>query len=176
MNLQPDMLSNDKVRLVPLGASDFEQLYAVAADPLIWEQHPATDRYKRDVFKGFFDGAVASRSAFLIYDTETGRLIGSTRFYDYNSERSSIAIGYTFLAKEYWGGHHNHAAKKLLLDYAFQYVDNVFFHIGSANMRSQRAIINIGAIKVNELDMDFNGNVLPHHEYLITKQDWQSRS
>lgn len=173
MNLQPEQLENETVRLIPLTTNDFGALYSVASDPMIWEQHPATDRYKKDVFQNFFDGAVKSRSAFLVVDKKSGKVIGSTRFYDYNSDRSSIAIGYTFLAKEYWGGQYNQAAKRLLLDYAFQFVESVFFHIGSENLRSQKAILKLGAIKVKEMDMDFNGKILPHHEYLISKSEWQ---
>ena len=39
MNLQP-ILENENVKLLPLQEDDFEVLYQVASDPLIWEQHP----------------------------------------------------------------------------------------------------------------------------------------
>ncbi len=168
INWQPS-LENNLVKLVPLAATDFEHLFEVAADPLIWEQHPARDRYKREVFQVFFDAAVSSRTAFLIVDKETNKVIGSTRFYDFKPETSSVAIGYTFLARDYWGGAFNHLVKKLLLDYAFQYVDKVYFHIGSTNVRSQKAIERIGAVKVAEIDFDLNGKKAPHFEYVILK-------
>ncbi len=47
-------LKGKLLELRPLRASDFRDLYAVASDPLIWEQHPVKDRCKEDVFKGFF--------------------------------------------------------------------------------------------------------------------------
>ena len=49
MNLQPT-LQNDLIILRPLRENDFEALYEVAKDPLIWEQHPSRERYKREVY------------------------------------------------------------------------------------------------------------------------------
>jgi len=52
-NLQP-VFKGELLELRPLRPEDFDALYAVASDPLIWEQHPSNDRYKKDVFEGFF--------------------------------------------------------------------------------------------------------------------------
>jgi RimJ/RimL family protein N-acetyltransferase len=170
---QPSHLEDDIVKLIPLTADDFEKLFDAASDSLIWEQHPSKDRYKREVFQLFFDSAVSSGTAFLITDKDSGKIIGSTRYYDYKPGHSSIAIGFTFLAREYWGGLYNKLAKKLLLDYAFQYVDNVYFHIGPDNIRSQRGTMKIGAKKVNEVYLDNNGQKQLHYEYRIQKKEWQ---
>lgn len=175
VNWQPS-LENNLVKLVPLTIGDFDLLFEVAADPLIWEQHPARDRYKREVFQTFFDAAVSSRTAFLIVDKKTNEVIGSTRYYDFKPETSSVAIGYTFLACAYWGGAFNHSVKKLLLEYAFQYIDKVYFHIGSTNVRSQKAIERIGAIKIAEVNFDLNGKKLPHYEYVIEKEDYLTKN
>jgi len=175
-DLKIQELESDLIKLVPLTILDFERLYEVASDPLIWEQHPSSDRYKREVFESYFNGASSSRSAFIIIDKPTDRIIGSTRFYDYKPENLSIAIGYTFLAREYWGGQYNKTLKQMLLDYAFQFVDKVYFHIGPTNIRSQKATIKIGAKKVGEFDLDFNGQKLMHFEYLIQKEDWDIKN
>ncbi|PWA11674.1 GNAT family N-acetyltransferase [Flavobacterium laiguense] len=167
-NLQPKILENAQVIMTPLKESDFEMLYEVASDPEIWEQHPAKNRYQKEVFQLFFDGAVESKSAFLVYDSATEKLIGSTRYYDFDSENSKIAIGFTFLAKKYWGGNHNKAMKQLLIDYAFQHVDTIAFHIGDTNIRSQKAVSKIGATKIGIVDF----NNTPHFEYHILKKDW----
>ncbi|ABG59707.1 GNAT family N-acetyltransferase [Cytophaga hutchinsonii] len=169
---QPQGLENNLLKLVPLAKADFDTLFEVASDPLIWEQHPTKDRYKKEVFQLFFDGALGGNTAFIIIDKATGRIIGSTRYYDYKPEQASIAIGYTFLNRDYWGGRYNRSAKKLLLDYAFHYVDTVYFHIGANNLRSQKAILNIGATKVGEVDFDYYGKKVLHYEYAITKADW----
>lgn len=172
INWQPSHLENDSVRLDPLQPGDFERLYTVASDPMIWEQHPDQLRHQREVFQGYFDGAISGGMAFIIIDKITDKVIGSTRYYDYNPEESSIAIGYTFLAKEYWGGKYNKYSKDLLLGYAFTYVDKVYFHIGINNTRSQIATSRIGAEKIREVDMGTSGKA-PHFEYRMDKQLWQ---
>ena len=144
--LQPT-LQDELVMLTPLKEDDFEALYQIASDPLIWEQHPNKNRYQRDVFKVFFKGAIDSKGAFLIYDKLTGNLIGTTRYYDLNTNTKSIAIGYTFLTRAYWGTGYNKAAKTLLLQHAFSFVDTVIFHIGANNVRSQKAIGKIGCYR-----------------------------
>jgi len=172
--LQPTHLQNELVKLVPIGPEDFEPLYQVASDPLIWEQHPIQDRYKREVFPAFFEGAIQSHSAFLVLDTVSGDTIGSTRFYDHFPEDSRIAIGYTFLARAYWGGQYNSSLKALMLNYAFDYVDTVLFHVGAQNIRSQKAVLKLGAKKVEEMEMEFSGKKHWYHEYALYKADWQA--
>ena len=175
INWQPQSLEDSLVKLVSLTENDFDAIYEVASDPLIWEQHPKRDRYKKEVFRDFFDGAVSSGTAFLIKDKLSGKVIGSTRYYDYKPADSSIAIGFTFLARECWGGLYNKSSKKLLLDYAFQFVDKVYFHIGATNIRSQLATTKIGATKVNEVLIDHQGEKLLHYEYLVQKEDWEKK-
>ena len=171
VNWKPSHLENEQVKLVPLVASDFERLYAVAADPLIWEQHPSRNRFERAVFQAYFDGAVAAGTAFLVIDQSSGDIIGCTRFYDFKPGES-IAIGFTFLARKYWGGVFNKAAKKLLVDYAFQFVDTIFFHIAATNIRSQRATQKIGAVKLGEVEIENNsGEKQLHFEYALRRMD-----
>lgn len=173
-NTQP-VLQTDKVLLQPLLPEDFDALYNVAADPAVWEQHPNKDRWKKEVFETVFHGAIKSNGAFKIIDKENGEVIGSTRFYDYDADQNSIFIGYTFYATKYWGSGTNKAVKKLMLDYAFQYVQAVLFHIGAQNIRSQIAITRIGAQKTGEETVAYYGE--PDREnfvYTITKDDWQN--
>ncbi|MBA3705214.1 MAG: GNAT family N-acetyltransferase [Bacteroidetes bacterium] len=153
--LQPT-LKNDFVKIQPLKKADFETLYKVASDPLIWEQHPNKDRYQREVFEIFFKGAIESGGAFLVFDNK-GEAIGSSRFYDFNKNESSVLIGYTFLAKTHWGTTYNKALKTLMLNHAFKFVDKVFFHIGSNNLRSQRSIEKLGAKKTGEIEVAYYG-------------------
>jgi RimJ/RimL family protein N-acetyltransferase len=156
-DLQPHHLENDLVQLVPLHAGHFETLYAVANDPLIWEQHPNRDRYKREVFEKFFEGALASGGAFIIFDAQSGQAIGSSRFYDFDEANSEVKIGYTFYARSHWGGGYNPAAKALMLKHAFQFVDTVIFLIGEQKLRSQIAITRLGAEKIGEEMVEYYG-------------------
>ena len=130
------------------GTCDWDELFAVASDSLIWEQHPERDRYKEDVFRIFFKDALESGGAFVIIDRKTQHIIGSTRFYGYDQKKSEIEIGWTFLARKYWGGRFNAEMKRLLLNHAFRFVESVVFFVGEDNVRSQKAMEKVGAIKV----------------------------
>ncbi|MBZ4043798.1 GNAT family N-acetyltransferase [Flavobacterium hibisci] len=169
-NLQPDFLENETIKLIPLQEDHFEVLYELASDPLVWEQHPIKDRYKKEVFKSFFEAAVNSKGAFLILERKTNEVIGTTRFYDYNPEKSNVGIGYTFIGRKFWGGPYNAATKKLLIDYAFQTVSSILFHVGAENIRSQKAVLKLGAVKINEMFFPHNGIDLPHFEYELRKE------
>ena len=144
--LQPT-LRGGLVELRPLREGDFDALYAVASDALIWEQHPASDRYKGDVFREFFRGALDSGGAFVVSDAKTGRVVGSTRFCGYDEGRSEIEIGWTFLARSHWGGLYNGEMKRLMLAHAFKFVESVVFLVGPENYRSQRAVEKIGGVR-----------------------------
>jgi RimJ/RimL family protein N-acetyltransferase len=145
-DLQPN-LKGELIELRPLTPEDWDDLFAVASDPLIWEQHPESDRYKEEVFKLFFQEALESGGAFIITDKKSGRIIGSTRFYGYDSENSEIEIGWTFLARKYWGGRYNQELKQLMLDHAFKFVESVIFYVGENNIRSQKATEKIGGVR-----------------------------
>ena len=147
LDLQPH-LKGDLIELRPLRPEDWEELFAVASDSLIWEQHPENDRYKEDVFKVFFREALESGGAFVVVEKKNREIIGSTRFYGYDPAKSEIEIGWTFLARRYWGGQYNQEMKELLLDHAFEFVETVVFYVGQKNFRSQKAMEKIGAIKV----------------------------
>ena len=176
-DLQPTHLQNNLIQLIPLRESDFEALYAVASDPLVWEQHPNKLRYQREVFQNFFEGALLSKGAFLIRDVQTNEVVGSSRFYDYNQAEKSVLIGYTFIGRKFWGTGHNKALKELMLDYAFEHVDKVYFHIGAFNIRSQKAIEKIGAVKVDEFEVEYYGEDSKlNYIYLINQSQNQNQS
>jgi RimJ/RimL family protein N-acetyltransferase len=145
-DLQPT-LEGERVLLRPLRPDDFDALYAVARDPLIWEQHPASDRWQEPVFRKFFADALASGGAFLVIDRRTGEVVGSSRYHGYDAEKREVEIGWTFLARSHWGGHFNHEMKRLMLEHAFGFVDTVLFFVGVNNVRSQRAVERIGAAR-----------------------------
>src|SRR6202008_1937442 len=128
-HLQPH-LKGELIELRPLTPADWDDLFAVGSDPFIWEQHPESDRYKEDVFKVFFREAMECGGAFVVIDVQARQIIGSTRFYGYDPERSEIEIGWTFLARKYWGGRYNREMKRLLLNPAFRFVENVVFFVG----------------------------------------------
>lgn len=170
--LQPS-IENPWVRLEPLAAGDFEALYSVASDPLIWEQHPNKNRYQREAFATYFRGAIESQGALRVMDNTTGALIGCSRYYEWDAAARSVAIGYTFIARSHWGGRFNRALKTLMLEHAFQCVDRVIFHVGAGNLRSRKAMEKLGGVLIGEVAMTYYGeqshlNVI----YKIDREDW----
>lgn len=175
-NSQPT-LETEKVILYPLQEKDFEVLYTTASDPKIWEQHPNKNRWKKDTFRTFFDGAIQSKGAFKIVNKATESVIGSTRIYDYNEQESSIFIGYTFYAVAYWGKGLNRSVKTTMLDYLFQFVSKVYLHIGANNIPSQRSISRLDAEKIAEQEVTYFGESPKlNFMYEISKEKWEQDS
>ena len=148
LDLQPQ-LEGQLLALRPLRPDDWDALFAVASDPLIWAGHPDRERYTEPVFREFFRTAIESRGALAVLDRATGRIIGSSRYMWHGPPRDELEIGYTFLARAYWGGTFNREMKRLMLQHAFQFVDRVIFTVGVTNIRSQKAMQKIGGVLTN---------------------------
>ena len=146
-DMQP-VLTGQLLSLRPLAAGDFESLYAVAADPLIWEQHPEKTRCEEGPFRAFFAEALDSGGALAALDGKDGKIIGTSRFFGHDKAASRIEIGWTFLARSRWGGAYNGEMKRLMLRHAFGQVERVVFVIDSLNLRSQRAVEKIGGVRI----------------------------
>src|SRR5437868_3614448 len=171
LDLQP-ILQGERIELRPLCADDFEALHAAASDPLIWEQHPERDRYKRDVFQKFFDSAIESGGAFAVIDKRSGRIIGSSRYCNLSEDGSEVEIGWTFLQREFWGGEYNREMKRLMLDHALPHVKRVVFVVGENNMRSRKALDKIGARFVRRrLASPQDGTEMPKVIYCIESSE-----
>jgi RimJ/RimL family protein N-acetyltransferase len=158
-DLQPT-LKGELIELRPLGPQDFDALFSAASDPKIWEQHPESDRYHREVFQRFFDGALESRGAFAIIERKSGRIIGSSRYCNLDLTNREVEIGWTFLEREFWGGTYNRELKQLMLDHAFRFVDRVVFVVGENNIRSQKALAKIGADFVTKVHLPADGGAI----------------
>ncbi len=170
-DLQPT-LENDRVSLRPLCNKDFDELFDVASDPLIWEQHPSK-RYKRNEFKIFFEESLMSIGALIIIDKSSGEIIGSSRFKKIDGNTDAVEIGWSFLSRKYWGGKFNMEIKKLMIDYAFKHVDHVIFYIDEDNIRSQKAIEKINGERISESEYPIlkkknDRNLI----YRLNKKDW----
>src|SRR5688572_12474350 len=166
--LQPHLVG-DLLEVRPLKSEDWESLFAVASDPLIWEQHPASDRYQEEVFREFFREALESGGAFVVIDRQTGKIIGSSRYFGFDPEKSEIEIGWTFLARSHWGGKYNGELKRLMLDHAFKFVDSVVFLIGPTNFRSQKAVEKIGGVMIGRRNKVLGGETVEQVVYQIKR-------
>jgi RimJ/RimL family protein N-acetyltransferase len=167
--LQPH-LAGDLLQLRPLRPDDWESLFRVASDPLIWEQHPASDRYQEEVFKEFFREALESGGALVVIDRQTQEIIGSSRYFGFEPTKKEIEIGWTFLARSHWGGKYNGELKRLMLDHAFRFVESVVFLIGPTNLRSQKAVEKIGGARIEARHKMLHGKAVEQVVYQIKKQ------
>lgn len=167
--LQP-CLAGALIEARPLRPDDWSALFAVASDSRIWEQHPDSDRYLEPVFRKFFAEALESGGALLVSERATGEVIGSSRYYGYDPVRSEIEIGWTFLARRCWGGRYNGELKRLMLDHAFRFVRRVVFVVGRDNIRSQTALMRIGAVRDGIVERpDPDGRALPRVQFRIER-------
>jgi RimJ/RimL family protein N-acetyltransferase len=166
------ILEGPLVTLRPLQPTDHDRLYAVAADPLIWEQHPDKTRSQPDGFRSFFQQALDSGGALLALETGSGHVIGSSRYHGYDEAADEVEIGWTFLARSHWGGRYNGEMKRLMLEHAFRFVGRVVFLIDPENYRSQRAVEKLGARRIG-MRADASGR--PSAVFQITAIEWRSR-
>jgi RimJ/RimL family protein N-acetyltransferase len=174
LDRQP-VLQCERVLLRPLRADDWDALFAVASDPLIWAQHPAHDRWREPVFCGFFDDAMAGGGALVVIGRGSGAVIGSSRFQGLDEGNGgSVEIGWTFLARSHWGGTFNHDMKRLMLAHALVSVAECRFLVGETNTRSRRALENIGAALTDRREERImaGGAMIPHLTYAITRTDF----
>jgi RimJ/RimL family protein N-acetyltransferase len=172
LDRQP-VLEDGRVMLRPLRSDDWNALFAVASDPLIWAQHPAHDRWQEPVFRAFFADALAQGGALVAIDAKTGAVIGSSRYQGLSeADGGSVEIGWTFLARAYWGGTFNHAMKRLMLAHALAGVAECRFLVGESNTRSRRALEAIGAKLTDRREerVMAGGAIIPHLTYVITRE------
>ncbi len=162
-------LENNNILLVQAEESHFEEMYQVAKDPLLWDQHNERERWRKDIFKKFFNKGLDNENGLLaIIDKKNNEIIGSTRYYPH---KEKLSIGYTFISRKHWGTSTNFQVKKLMLDYAYQFTDEIYFHIWRGNIRSQKAVQKLGAEYFGSWDEEEN-----HLTYLLKKDIWNKKS
>ncbi|MFM9829765.1 MAG: GNAT family N-acetyltransferase, partial [Sphingomonas sp.] len=68
----------------------------------------------------------------------------SSRYDRTRVEPGEVEIGWTFLARRYWGGTTNRELKTLMIAHALKSFDSAVFYVGEGNVRSRRAMEKIG--------------------------------
>ena len=168
-------LEGKTILLRPLREDDFSALFAVASDPLIWEQHPAHDRWQEPVFRAFFDDAIAQGGALAVVDRATGAMVGSSRYQGLeHADGGSVEIGWTFLARSVWGGPTNREMKRLMVAHALESVAECRFAVAESNARSRRAMEKIGGRLIDRVEeRGMAGSAAPHVYYVIGRPEFQ---
>ena len=156
-------LQGELVTIRPLQEEDWDALFAVASDPLIWELHPAHNRWQEPVFRNFFDDALACGGGLAILDRASGAVIGSSRYDFWVPDEDEIEIGWTFIARAYWGGTYNREIKRLMLDHIHRFVGTVVFIVGQNNLRSRGAMEKIGGELIEGRHHRGDGTMFPDH-------------
>ena len=173
MDRQPT-LTGERLLLRPLRADDWDALFAVASDPLVWDQHPEPERWREPTFAEYFASLLNRGGSLAVIDKISGTLIGTSRFqYGSREDGGTIEIGSTFLARSHWGGAVNRELKRLMVTHALQSVAQVEFWVGQANLRSCRALDKIGARLVDRVEpVEIAGRQMPHAVYAISREDF----
>jgi RimJ/RimL family protein N-acetyltransferase len=153
IQLQPVVLEGPGIRLEPMRPDHREALIAAASDGRLWELWyvavPAPEeaaKYVGDALKGQEDGHMLP---WVVRDTSTGAIIGSTRYHDVVAAIDRVEIGYTWYSQSRQRTHVNTTCKLLLLSHAFDTLGCkvVGLRTDPFNFRSQRAIEALGARK-----------------------------
>lgn len=164
-------LANADVILRPLRPDNWPALFAAASDPQIWAGHPAHDRWQEQVFRRFFDEALASGGALAALDPANGAIIGSSRYDFERAEPGEVEVGWTFLARSHWGGATNAAMKTLMVGHALTTLERVIFLIGDTNIRSRRAMEKIGGVLTERVHLaELAGQPVRHLVYTIDRE------
>jgi len=161
--------------LRPLAPADQEPLWEAASDPLIWEQHPDKTRSERQGFLRFFQNSLESTGALAVVELASGRIIGTSRFYEWDPSRREVAIGSTFLVRQHWGGQANHEMKQLMIRHAAQWAAGIWFHVATTNLRSRRAMEKLGAQPVYEGKRPLNGALVDFVYYRLATNVFAQR-
>jgi N-acetyltransferase len=164
-------LQGPNLRLRPLRPSDHDAFVAVAEDPLIWEEHPESDRATAAKLERFFEESLASGGG-LVITTADGEVIGSSRFEEPDEAGSRIVIDHTFLARTHWTGEDYTEVKRLLFDHAFAAFETVELRVGVDNDRTRGAVEEfLGAVHVDTVQTPLG----EHAVYEVSRDAWVQR-
>ena len=167
------VLDGPGLLLRPMTEADREPLFKAASDPKTWAGHPVKNRHERGVFDPYFDFLLGTQETLIVIDKETGQTIGCSRYYTAPKRPDTIAVGYTFLHPDYWGGATNFEMKTLMFEHAFNSYDAVWLDIDPDNIRSQKASAKLGAEYIRTDDHDFgSGTSATYREYCVTQEAW----
>lgn len=173
MDRQP-RLEGAHLLVRPLEPGDREALFEVASDRELWALHPAHDRWQRPVYDALFDDALAHCGALAVIEKASGRIIGSSQYRPSAKVPGAVEIGWTFLARDHWGGAANRELKRLMLTHLLAHAELAVFRVGSGNLRSRRAMEKIGG-RLMELTEDVSypdGRVIGHVFYAIDRESF----
>jgi RimJ/RimL family protein N-acetyltransferase len=178
MEVNPVILTGSKIELIPMEAGHSEGLYEAGRYPEIWA-HTQGQIFSIEEAREYVRKALESDSAlpFVIIQRATGKIVGSTRFYDISVPNRSLEIGSTWLTPDMWRTVVNTECKFLLLKHCFETLGTIRVQLktDSRNTRSQRAIERLGASKEGVLRNHMilpDGYIRDSVYYSILDREW----
>jgi N-acetyltransferase len=147
------VLESARIRLEPMTTGHLARLEAVAFDDRIWRYTMSWVKTPDDL-RAWVEDALRLEAAGTVMPWVTvlkdgNRVIGSTRFLDFDGTNKTTELGSTWLAPEFQGSGVNAEAKLLQLTYAFEELklNRIALKTHHENLRSQAAMRKIGAVE-----------------------------
>ena len=157
MELTPVILEGRHVRLVPLTVEHVPALWEAGYDDDLWRWTMSHPRSEADM-RSYVDAALARQAAggalpFATLEAASGRVIGSTRYHNWEPPHPRVEIGYTFVSRAWQRTPANTEAKYLMLRHAFETLGlvRVELRTNALNARSRAAIARIGGVEEGTL-------------------------
>lgn len=181
MHIEPTILVGKRVELVPLKESHIDALYQAGRFPEIWSWWPVRIRTHEEMehlVKTFLHAQQEGQAyPFTLVDRESRQVIGSTRLHNISHANRSLEIGKTWLTPAAWGTHANTECKYLLLRFCFETLETLRVQLKTdvRNVRSQRAIERLGAVKEGVLRHHWvmpDGHIRDSVLYSILLEEW----
>lgn len=177
----PTTLNGYGISLVPLHGSHANALEEAAADGCLWELR-VTSVPEPGGAAAYIQTALQGQAAghmlpFAVIETDSGQVIGTTRYHDIVPSIARLEIGWTWYAESWQRSHVNTACKLLLLRHAFNELGAalVGWRTDNFNIASQRAIERLGAHKDGVLRhhaLRRDGSVRDTVMYSLRKGEW----
>ncbi|TAH34694.1 MAG: N-acetyltransferase [Planctomycetota bacterium] len=179
---KPLVLEGRCARLEPLHPGHGDDLFAAGADPEVWRYMPLRPPRERDEMRQWIEsvlkeGRFGGILPFAIVHRDSGRAVGSTRFFDIRPADRALEIGWTWIGKPWQRTALNTECKYLLLRHAFEDLGalRVQFKTDSRNLQSQKALERIGAVKEGVLRkqrINWDGYIRDSVYYSILDEEW----
>ncbi|WP_419886597.1 GNAT family N-acetyltransferase [Paenibacillus sp. B-A-8] len=177
------ILEGTTIKLVPMDESHVEGLARVLRNPNIWEftwRKITSDEQVQDLITtAFANQTNGSQFPFVIIEQASGQIVGTTRIMHPDLVHRNAEIGCTWISPEYWRTSVNTEAKSLLLHYCFEELKlvRVEFTVVASNLRSQRAVERLGAVREGVLRQHrirSDGSIHDNVVFSILDKEWPS--
>jgi N-acetyltransferase len=175
-------LRGTAIALIPVEEKYMDELISFSANPEIWEHLPREIFTREEMMQWYRqtkeEEATGKVIPFLIQHMESGEIMGSTRILDLDVMNRRAEIGWTWINPKYFGTKINTEAKLLLLNYAFRILrlNRIQFRADERNIRSQRAIVKLGAhfeAVLRNFKQRRDGSIGNAYLYSIIVSEWE---